>query len=347
MMKGQFKSLNEKLDTLLESSKTSSNTAYSYESVKSLIETFTKEHAKSLDASTKAVENSEKINQFLLNLIDTRDSLLTVSVRQHLTDKLKPVFSMLNHIEGVSESSSLPKQGEKSRNQLMILVNKNINQLQKIQRYGKPEYQNWSSNKITVVKVIGPIKMESFINAKFKVVRGAKISFYEFTLKDLLCLNPYDWISLFHLLLQDKQKFKPLVAHLKRMLISYIHGVMKMDVEIATILQKKPTFEPKESPNDVTKMSLGKIEKDNLSVTFQQSANEGSNFKKFLFSLSDKHLYSTSCLNYIVVITGQCKVNDVATKKCFIDMIKWYILVPNTSLGLMSKLFKVQKSIQH
>lgn len=60
MTKGQFKTLNERLYTLLESSKTSSTSEYSIESVKALIETLTKEHAKSLDASAKAVENSEK-----------------------------------------------------------------------------------------------------------------------------------------------------------------------------------------------------------------------------------------------------------------------------------------------
>ena len=50
-----------------------------------------------------------EVNQFLQNLIDTHDSLLMISVRQHLADKLKPVFSMLNYIEGVSESRSLLK----------------------------------------------------------------------------------------------------------------------------------------------------------------------------------------------------------------------------------------------
>ena len=60
MTKEQFKTLNEKLDTLLESSKTSTNTEYTYECVKAIIATFTKKHAKSLDASTKVVENSEK-----------------------------------------------------------------------------------------------------------------------------------------------------------------------------------------------------------------------------------------------------------------------------------------------
>ncbi|CAI9281062.1 unnamed protein product [Lactuca saligna] len=64
--------------------------------------------------------NSEKVvikscvgdvNQYLQNLIETHDYLLTVSVRQHRADKLKLVFSMLNRIEGVLESDSLLKQG--------------------------------------------------------------------------------------------------------------------------------------------------------------------------------------------------------------------------------------------
>ena len=59
-MKGKFKALNEKLDTLLESSITSSNTKYSIKFVKALIETLTKEHANSLQASTKAIENSSR-----------------------------------------------------------------------------------------------------------------------------------------------------------------------------------------------------------------------------------------------------------------------------------------------
>ena len=53
------------------------------------------------------------VNHFLQNLVETRDSLVIVSVCQHLADKLKPVFSMLNRIKGVSKSGSLPKQGEK------------------------------------------------------------------------------------------------------------------------------------------------------------------------------------------------------------------------------------------
>ncbi|CAI9285174.1 unnamed protein product [Lactuca saligna] len=59
------------------------------------------------------------VNLFLQNLIETHDSLLTVSVRKHLVEKLKPIFSMLNCMVGVSESDALQKQGEKLRSHLM------------------------------------------------------------------------------------------------------------------------------------------------------------------------------------------------------------------------------------
>lgn len=58
--KWQFKALSDKLDTLLVSSKSSSCSEKSFKLVKALIETFTKEHANTLQASTKSIENSDK-----------------------------------------------------------------------------------------------------------------------------------------------------------------------------------------------------------------------------------------------------------------------------------------------
>lgn len=75
------------------------------------------------------------------------------------------------------------------------------------------------------------------------------------------------------------------------MLISYIQEVCKIDVEITTVLLKKPTVEPKETMNDVTKMKLKRIQKDNWSVAFQQSDREGKYVQKCLFSLPDKHIF--------------------------------------------------------
>lgn len=51
-----------------------------------------------------------EINKYMHRLVETRDSLLTISVCQHLSEKLQPVFSMLTRLEGVSESDALPKQ---------------------------------------------------------------------------------------------------------------------------------------------------------------------------------------------------------------------------------------------
>ena len=50
--------------------------------------------------------------------METRDSLLTVLVRKHLSKKLKRIFAMLNQIEGVSDSDALLKQqGDKEEHQ--------------------------------------------------------------------------------------------------------------------------------------------------------------------------------------------------------------------------------------
>lgn len=51
-----------------------------------------------------------EINQYFHRMLETRDSILTVSVCQHLTEKLKPVFSMLDRA-CISEGDALPKQG--------------------------------------------------------------------------------------------------------------------------------------------------------------------------------------------------------------------------------------------
>ncbi|CAI9302956.1 unnamed protein product [Lactuca saligna] len=54
----------------------------------------------------------------------------------------------------------------------------------------KPQYETWSSKKITVVKVFEPIETESFLNARFKVAHGTASSTLEFNLTDMTYLNP-------------------------------------------------------------------------------------------------------------------------------------------------------------
>ncbi|CAI9281919.1 unnamed protein product [Lactuca saligna] len=160
------------------------------------------------------------------------------------------------------------------------------------------------------------------------------------------CLNPYGWIMVLHLLIKDEKKYEPKVDHIKRMLISYIHEAIKMDVEIALMLRKKQIFLLKDSTKDIEKMKMGRIEKDNWSVMFQRGSKERGDKKKCVFLLPYKHLFSTTSLNYVLEITGSCKENDDAANKSYSYMIRWYISIWSTLLSIMPKLFKMQKPTQ-
>ncbi|CAI9286146.1 unnamed protein product [Lactuca saligna] len=123
----------------------------------------------------------------------------------------------------------------------------------------KPQYEKWRAIKTIAVKVIGPIQTDSYPNAKFKVVRSSASQVHEFTLADLTSLNPYDWIMVYNLLLRDRQKYEPVIAHLKLMIVSYVQEVGKMDVEIVVVLRRKPYVLPKEVPEGFEKLKPGKI----------------------------------------------------------------------------------------
>ncbi|CAI9279831.1 unnamed protein product [Lactuca saligna] len=133
----------------------------------------------------------------------------------------------------------------------------------------KPQYETRCTSKITSVKVTGPIKTDNFPNVMFKVARGSVSQLYGFTLADLSCLNPYDWIVLYNMLLRDKEKYEPIMSHLKLMIMSYIQDIGEMDVDIAKVLRKKPSVVPKEAPKDFEKLKPRKIYKDGWFVMYQ------------------------------------------------------------------------------
>lgn len=54
------------------------------------------------------------VNSMLSNIVEARDPLIPITVRNHLANKLHPTFAMLNRLEGVSDFSSIPKQGGES-----------------------------------------------------------------------------------------------------------------------------------------------------------------------------------------------------------------------------------------
>ncbi|CAH1444057.1 unnamed protein product [Lactuca virosa] len=45
------------------------------------------------------------VTGLLSNIIETRDSMITITMRKHLQENLKPVFAMLHRLEGVSDQS--------------------------------------------------------------------------------------------------------------------------------------------------------------------------------------------------------------------------------------------------
>ncbi|CAI9290716.1 unnamed protein product [Lactuca saligna] len=51
------------------------------------------------------------VTSMLSNILETRDSMLTISVRKYLFEKVRPVFALLHRLEGVRESGFIPKQG--------------------------------------------------------------------------------------------------------------------------------------------------------------------------------------------------------------------------------------------
>ena len=78
-----------------------------------------------------------------------------------------------------------------------------------------------------------------------------------------------------------------------------------MDQGIASILRKKPTILPISSASDVNKMKMGKIDPMLNFVMFTKQDG-----KTCLFALTDKHLFTTLCLEYVLGIIHRCKQNN-------------------------------------
>ncbi|CAH1435663.1 unnamed protein product [Lactuca virosa] len=49
------------------------------------------------------------VTGMLSDIIETRDSMITITMRKHLAEKLRPIFAMLHRLEGVSDQTFNPK----------------------------------------------------------------------------------------------------------------------------------------------------------------------------------------------------------------------------------------------
>ncbi|XP_042755595.1 probable disease resistance protein At4g27220 [Lactuca sativa] len=133
---------------------------------------------------------------------------------------------------------------------------------------GQPQYQTWSAQKITTVKVLKPTPVGKFVNVHFKVTRGTANSVSLISLADLPNLNAHDWILLVNILLDHSKEYEPIIEHLKRMLGSYIHEIATMDQEVARVMNRKLTVKPTQKPCDENKMKIGQIDSTHLVVMF-------------------------------------------------------------------------------
>ena len=57
------------------------------------------------------------VHSILLHLLDAHDSILRISSRRHLAEKLRPALDILSRIKGVSDTAVLPKQGGEKNSQ--------------------------------------------------------------------------------------------------------------------------------------------------------------------------------------------------------------------------------------
>lgn len=98
-----------------------------------------------------------------------------------------------------------------------------------------------------------------------------------------------------------------------------------MDIEIASVLKKKPILKVEEQAKDIQHLQTIIIQKGHYSIVYNKK--EGEVVHKCMFFLRDKHLYSSSAMKIILSSTKANKVNSAADNKCVSDMIYWYLLV--------------------
>lgn len=157
-----------------------------------------------------------------------------------------------------------------------------------------------------------PTRAGKFINVKFKVTRGFDGSVHTISLADLPNLNPHNWILLINILLSNEKDYDPIIDHIKRMLVCYIHEVAKMDQEVAAAICKRPTVKLIGKEGDTKLMVKGKIDPQSHTILFLRAEGE-----RWLFALVDKHLFTTACLEHILELVYGCDQNSEADKKLF------------------------------
>ncbi|KAI3780421.1 hypothetical protein L2E82_10402 [Cichorium intybus] len=208
--------------------------------------------------------------------------------------------------------------------------------------HSKPQYMSWSLKKIVKLTPRMPPVTSPFRNAIFLARRGSDDEKDEFTLADLPFMNPFDWVSLFNIL-SRREDHEILHEHVKKLLTGYILEVSNLDVEVASVLNSVPKCSAEKLPSDLKRRRLGKIKKDEWNVAYP--SKEGKDSVKKIFYLRDKHLYRTPALKKILDLINKTKLNTENDKKCFNDMLTWYIAFRKRILLLIPKVFEKEVKV--
>ncbi|KAI3510617.1 hypothetical protein L1887_17749 [Cichorium endivia] len=210
--------------------------------------------------------------------------------------------------------------------------------------HSKPQYMSWNLKKIIKLTPRLPHVVSPFRNAKFFARRGSDEEKDEFTLADLPFMNPFDWVSLFNIL-SRREDHAILHEHVKKLLMGYILEISNLDVEVASVLNTVPKFSAEPPPSDINKRRFSKIKKGDGNVAYP--SKEGSDSVKRIFYLRDKHLYRTPALKKILDLVNNTKLNTENDKRCFNDMLTWYISFRKRILLLIPRVFeKVKKDVK-
>ncbi|CAI9265411.1 unnamed protein product [Lactuca saligna] len=117
--------------------------------------------------------------------------------------------------------------------------------------------------------------------------------------------------------------------HLRRGLVRGVRGVCEERARVRS------------APKDFQKLKLGKIYKEGWFVIYTARDRPSADRRKLYFHVDDKHLFVTSCLEFILELVAKYKGNNKDDVKCFTDVITWYIHVRKLLLTFIPKVYKV------
>lgn len=87
--------------------------------------------------------------------------------------------------------------------------------------------------------------------------------------------------------------------------------------------------------------------KEGWFIVYMSRDRPGVQHHKLYFHLEDKHLYTTTYLEFILELVTKFKGNHKDDLNCFSYMITWYIHIRRLLLSFIPKIYEVQKRIMN